>query len=152
MTDMGRGSVRHILVSLVLLLPALAFADHELENRDLRKGRALYAKHCASCHGARLEGQPNWRRPGKDGIRPAPPHNETGHTWHHDNQYLFDYTKLGGKAQFEARGLPETESGMPGSAEDLTDDAIWDILAYIRSTWSDRIRRIQATTNPRHQR
>ena len=90
--------------------------------------------------------------PGRTESGPPPPHNETGHTWHHDNQYLFDYTKLGGKALFEARGLPETESGMPGSAEDLTDDAIWDILAYIRSTWSDRIRRIQATTNPRHQR
>ena len=44
MTDMGRGSVKHILVSLVLLLPALAFADHELENRDLRKGRVLYTQ------------------------------------------------------------------------------------------------------------
>lgn len=149
---MGRGHLKQILATVVLLLPAVGFADHELENRDLRNGRALYAVHCASCHGAKLEGQPNWRRPGKDGILPAPPHDETGHTWHHDNQYLFDYTRLGGKALFEARGLPEIASGMPGSTEDLTDDGIWDILAYIRSTWPERIRRVQATTNPRHAR
>ena len=149
---MSRVFVKHIVATLVLLLPAVALADHELENRDLRNGRALYAVHCASCHGAKLEGQPNWRRPGKDGILPAPPHDETGHTWHHDNQYLFDYTRLGGKALFEARGLPEIASGMPASAEDLTDDGIWDVLAYIRSTWPERIRRVQATANPRHER
>ncbi len=26
-------------------------------------GEAVYRDNCASCHGAELEGQPNWRRP-----------------------------------------------------------------------------------------
>ena len=144
--------MRRLLTVLALLLPATAMAGHELENRDLRNGRVLYKEHCASCHGADLEGQPNWRRIGKDGLLPAPPHDATGHTWHHDNRLLFDYTKLGGKALMEARGVSEFRSGMEGFGEVLSDDDIWDILAFIRSTWPDRIKRIQASRNRPHER
>ncbi len=140
------------LIVLWLLLPAAAFAGHEMENRDLRNGRQLYAEHCASCHGARLEGQPNWRQAGADGVFPAPPHDATGHTWHHDDQFLFDYTKLGGEALFAARGITGARSGMPGFADQMTDDGIWDVLAYIRSTWPERIRQVQASRNPPHDR
>jgi mono/diheme cytochrome c family protein len=63
---------------------------------DIAQGKALYAESCASCHGANLEGQPDWRTPGPDGRLPAPPHDETGHTWHHPDRVLFQYTKLGG--------------------------------------------------------
>ena len=45
---------------LVLVWPALALADHELDDRDIGNGQILYKEHCASCHGAMLEGQPNW--------------------------------------------------------------------------------------------
>ena len=69
------------LFALAFLFPNPVLAGHELENRDLRKGEALYKEHCASCHGAKLEGQPNWRQIGKDGLLPAPPHDRTGHTW-----------------------------------------------------------------------
>ena len=140
------------LVVLWLLLPVAAFGGHEMENRDLRNGQKLYAEHCASCHGATLEGQPNWRKAGEDGIFPAPPHDETGHTWHHDDRLLFDYTKLGGDALFAARGISGAKSGMPGFANELTDDGIWDILAYIRSTWPDRVREVQAARNLPHER
>ena len=68
------------LLPVVLLWPALALADHELDDRDIGNGQVLYKEHCASCHGFRLEGQPNWRRPGEGGILPAPPHDATGHT------------------------------------------------------------------------
>ena len=52
-------------------------------------GAQIYAAACASCHGADLEGQPNWRFRNADGRLPAPPHDETGHTWHHDTIALF---------------------------------------------------------------
>ncbi|MDO8276710.1 MAG: hypothetical protein Q7T63_01135 [Burkholderiaceae bacterium] len=32
----------------------------------------------------------SWRSPGADGRTPAPPHDETGHTWHHDAAPLID--------------------------------------------------------------
>lgn len=140
------------LLAIALLLPSAALAGHELDNRDLGNGKLLYKEHCASCHGAALEGQPNWRKIGKDGLLPAPPHDRTGHTWHHDNALLFDYTKLGGKALMAARGVTGFKSGMEGFGDVLTDAEIWDILAYIRSTWPARIKRIQASRNPPHQR
>ena len=58
-------------------------------------GRSVYSEYCASCHGANLKGQPNWRNRNPNGYLPAPPHDETGHTWHHSDQYLFLMTKYG---------------------------------------------------------
>lgn len=51
-------------------------------------GRKLYDQACASCHGAMLEGQPNWRQRKADGRLPAPPHDPSGHTWHHPDAVL----------------------------------------------------------------
>lgn len=127
-----------------------AFAGHELDDRDLTNGQALYGQHCASCHGASLEGQPDWRSPGDDGVLPAPPHDDTGHTWHHDNALLFEYTQLGGAEALAARGVNGFQSGMPGFGGALTEDEIWEILAYIRSTWPDRIQEIQSGRNRPH--
>ncbi|MCY4405596.1 MAG: cytochrome c [Rhodospirillaceae bacterium] len=107
---------------------------------DLAQGAALYAEHCASCHGAELEGAPDWRRRGADGLYPAPPHDETGHTWHHGDKLLFDYTKLGGEATLAKRGVLDFESGMPGFGHLLTDDQVRDVLAFIKSTWPELMR------------
>ena len=107
---------------------------------DLAQGAALYAEHCASCHGKNLEGAPDWRRQGEDGLYPAPPHDATGHTWHHGDQLLFDYTKLGGEGALAALGITDFESGMPGFAEVLTDNEIHDVLAFIKSTWPEQLR------------
>ncbi|MCY4361382.1 MAG: c-type cytochrome, partial [Gammaproteobacteria bacterium] len=57
-----------------------ALADHEVLYRDVSAGQTLYQEQCAACHGANLEGQPNWRSANDDGTLPAPPHDETGHT------------------------------------------------------------------------
>ena len=110
---------------------------------DLSAGQTLYAENCAACHGASLEGQDNWQSPGEDGRLPAPPHDETGHTWHHGDQVLFEYTKLGGRALMAAQGM-EFDSGMPGFGDQLSDQEIWNILGYIKSTWPGRIQEMQA--------
>ncbi len=112
---------------------------------DPDAGKVLYAENCAACHGANLEGQPDWRTPDEDGVLPAPPHDQTGHTWHHGDALLFDYTKRGGQAALETRGVSGFSSGMPGFEDSLSDQQIWDILAFIKSTWPDRIREMQAT-------
>jgi mono/diheme cytochrome c family protein len=136
---------------MTAFLPATAMADHELEGRDIEAGRSLYRTQCAACHGVNLEGQPNWQVPGDDGVLPAPPHDRTGHTWHHDNQLLFDYTYLGGGAALEARGITGFNSGMIGVQGILTEDDVWDILAYIRSTWPGDVQDIQASMNLPHE-
>ena len=113
------------------------------ENVDLVAGKALYAEACAACHGVNLEGQENWRSPGEDGRLPAPPHDETGHTWHHSDQVLFDYIKLGGREVMAAQGI-EFDSGMPGFGDQLSDQEIWNILGFIKSIWPEEIQDMQA--------
>lgn len=113
------------------------------EGLDPAQGEVLYGEYCASCHGANLEGQPDWQSPGPDGRLPAPPHDETGHTWHHPDSVLFQYTKLGGRETLALQGV-EFDSGMPGFEGQLSDQEIWTILAYIRSTWPERARAAQA--------
>ncbi|QIE43888.1 cytochrome c (plasmid) [Rhodobacteraceae bacterium SC52] len=100
-------------------------------------GQAVYVENCASCHGANLDGQPNWRSPGPDGRLPAPPHDETGHTWHHDGDTLFQLTKYGTGALI---GDPDYQSNMPIYEGVLTDEEIIAVLSYIKSTWPQDIR------------
>lgn len=112
------------------------------EAQDLALGEALYAAHCAACHGTELEGQPDWRRPGPDGIYPAPPHSAEGHTWHHSDALLFDYVRLGGEAMMAERGIAFA-SGMPAFGDVLSDEEIRAVLGYIASTWPEDIRAAQ---------
>lgn len=100
-------------------------------------GKVIYNANCASCHGANLEGEPNWRVPGPDGRLPAPPHDATGHTWHHDGETLFRLTKYG---VAELIGDPDYASNMPVYENILTDDQILAVLSYIKSTWPKPIR------------
>lgn len=105
----------------------------------LAQGKGLYDQYCASCHGANLEGQPDWRTPLPSGRLPAPPHDAGGHTWHHPDGILFEITKRG-PAAVVGGGY---ESDMPGFGSVLSDSAISAILAYIKSTWPERERRYQ---------
>lgn len=140
-----------VIAILTLVAPTALLADHELLDRDIVAGERLYQQQCASCHGANLEGQPNWRSPNDDGVLPAPPHDATGHTWHHDNALLSEYTKLGGRGALAVRGIADFNSGMPAFDGVITDDEIWDILAYIRSTWPEREQEAQASRNRPHE-
>lgn len=108
----------------------------------LAQGEALYAKHCAACHGARLEGQPRWReRDPKTGRMPAPPHDATGHTWHHPDQLLFEITKHG---VAKAAKLKDYDSAMPAFGGVLNDAEIVAVLSWIKSQWPPEVRQHQA--------
>ena len=108
-------------------------------------GKAVYAKNCASCHGVALEGQANWRQRDADGYLPAPPHDETGHTWHHPDSYLFLMTKYG----IEEMIGRSYANNMPAYEDTLTDDEIISALSYIKSTWPGRIQRQHDQINAR---
>ncbi len=100
-------------------------------------GQRVYDAHCASCHGANLEGQPDWKTRRADGRLPAPPHDDSGHTWHHPFDVLFAITKHGLVPPYAPAGYA---SDMPGFGGRLSDDEIWAVLAFIRSRWSDKVR------------
>jgi mono/diheme cytochrome c family protein len=117
--------------------------------RQVALGEVVYRENCASCHGAKLEGQPDWRIRKPDGRLPAPPHDETGHTWHHPDDQLFPITKLGLKPPLAPEGY---ESDMPVFGPILTDEQIWAVLAFIKSRWPEKIRTRQNILNQRGSR
>lgn len=112
---------------------------------QVARGQAVYVQHCASCHGAKLEGQPNWQTRLANNRLPAPPHDPSGHTWHHADSQLFEVTKYGLK-NIAPAGY---ESDMPAYEGILTDKQIWDVLAYIKSEWPPDIRARQERLNTR---
>jgi mono/diheme cytochrome c family protein len=117
----------------VLPLPALAANDISL-------GQELYAVHCAACHGPELQGEASWRVQNEDGSFRAPPHDASGHTWHHSDNLLLESIRHGG-----AR-LPDNIGGtskMPAFGEILDEGQMTAILIYIKSTWPEDIRLIQ---------
>ena len=99
------------------------------------QGRQVYGQYCVACHGARLEGQPDWQRPGPNGRLPAPPHDASGHTWHHPDRQLIALTKFGPAAM-----VPGYQSDMPGFDGLLSDQEIVAVLSYIKSRWPPEIR------------
>lgn len=107
---------------------------------DLARGEAIYAEACAACHGANLEGQPNWRARGPDGRLPAPPHDASGHTWHHSDRILLDITAHG-TAAVVGGGY---ESNMPGFGDAYSDEELRDVLEWIKAQWPERERTHQA--------
>ncbi|OKH90104.1 cytochrome c [Thalassospira sp. TSL5-1] len=99
-------------------------------------GKKIYDANCASCHGNKLQGEANWQQRGTDGLLPAPPHDATGHTWHHPDQMLFALTKYGPE-KMVGDGY---KSAMPAFEDILSDQEIADALSYIKSRWPDDVR------------
>jgi len=102
---------------------------------QIADGQRVYQQYCASCHGANLEGEPNWQRRDAAGMLPAPPHDPSGHTWHHPDTMLFEFVKYGPKHFAGA----DYATKMPPYEDVLTDSDIWAVLAYIKSTWPNEI-------------
>ncbi|PCI38696.1 MAG: cytochrome C [Rhodospirillaceae bacterium] len=132
-----------------LALLGLAACSDNFESADatnnaaVADGKILYNEHCASCHGEDLKGEPNWRVANEDGTLPAPPQDDSGHTWHHPDTLLFNYTK-GGGASIAPEGF---KSNMPGFKDTLSDSDIWATLSYIKSRWSIASQARQARMN-----
>ena len=160
MSDKSKVKLMPLLLSAsgVLLVGAVVFylsllvnkaeggmSLHYKDSDVVDLGTSVYAKNCASCHGVALEGQANWRRRDVDGYLPAPPHDETGHTWHHPDSYRFLMTKYGIEEMI-GKSYP---NNMPVFEDKLTDDEIIAALSYIKSTWSGRIQRKHDQINAR---
>ena len=120
-------------------------------NRNLvTQGSKIYAEICASCHGRNLEGQSEWQTRDAEGYLPGPPHDETGHTWHHPDKLLFDITKLG---VAEAANLEDYETRMPAFEGVLKDGEIIAVLSFIKARWPKQVRQRHDEMNRRfHER
>jgi mono/diheme cytochrome c family protein len=120
--------------STVLDLSGGAPPPPPIDTAVAETGVALYLQHCASCHGADLKGAPNWKTPNDDGSYPPPPHDDSGHTWHHSDTVLIDLILKG--SEFE-------QSRMPAFAGTLTEADVKAILEYLKSEWGEQERTYQ---------
>lgn len=129
-----------VLVYSMMRPSGPAFID-PADQTLVMQGKAIYANNCATCHGASLQGQANWRERMPDGKLPAPPHDKSGHTWHHPDPMLIDMVKNG---LVPGRTAPAGYvSDMPAYNAILSDDEIIAVLAYIKSAWPPKVLQAQ---------
>ena len=139
---------RFLLIYVTLLaVSSTNFAEAiELRPDDpvfVKMGKKVYLVQCASCHGVTLEGQVGWQDTMVDGMRLAPPHDKSGHTWHHPDEMLFNLTKYGFKAMIN----DDYKVSMPVYDGILSDEEIIASLSYIKSTWPKEVVEIHNKIN-----
>ena len=125
-----------------LAAPPPAAALHLADADDaalVTEGNHLYRRHCASCHGRALQGQPLWQLLDENAGRRAPAHDASGHTWQHADEAIFRMTRDG------TGGVP---GAMPTFKDRLSDHEILAIIAFIKARWPLGLRVSQALLNP----
>lgn len=144
----GGAAVTLVLSAALSVACALPGGDRERSGPDgwpppadvVERGRVLYAEHCAVCHGDDGQGEPNWTVRNADGSYPAPPHDSSGHTWHHPDGVLFQIVHDGGARP----GMASFPSRMPAWGDVLTDDEIRAVITYLKTLWGPDERAFQA--------
>ncbi len=110
-----------------------------LDAAQVVRGRELYQTHCATCHGAKAEGAPNWQKADVQGNYPPPPHDDSGHTWHHPDRVLYEIIHDG----FADPLRPGSPLRMPAFGDKLDDAEVRMLIAYFKSLWSAEHRAFQ---------
>lgn len=98
--------------------------------QQIAEGEQLYKQHCASCHGAKAEGNPEWRKALAEGKYLPLPLNGTGREWHSSRNELHNHIKYGSKFG---------KGNMPPFQNVLTDAQITAVIAWFQSLWSDQL-------------
>ncbi|HFQ91959.1 MAG TPA: cytochrome c [Chromatiales bacterium] len=94
------------------------------------QGQAVFEQHCATCHGDRAQGDPQWRKRGPDGLFPPPPLDGSGHAWHHPTRQL---------REMISNGSPPGQGKMPAWGDKLTSAEIDAVIAWFQSLWPDPV-------------
>jgi mono/diheme cytochrome c family protein len=120
-------------------VPSVTVTYPTLDAAQVAQGREVYRQHCAVCHGPSAEGAPNWRVPGPDGFYPPPPHDDTGHTWHHPDRVLYEAIHDGLRDPLK----PDSPLRMPAWGDKLREDEIRAVIEYFKSLWTVEHRQYQ---------
>ncbi|MDY6979088.1 MAG: cytochrome c [Pseudomonadota bacterium] len=108
----------------------IAIPPRNQDMQQILRGGRLYQQHCATCHGKLAQGAPNWRQRDEQGKFPPPPLDGSAHTWHHPTAQLTEIIK---------NGTLDRGGNMPAWKDQLDDQDITDVLAWIKAQWPDEI-------------
>jgi mono/diheme cytochrome c family protein len=112
-----------VRIGCLLLVLAMAGPASAQVRGDLKKGRELYVEKCVLCHGGQGEG---WDWAAKVARPPIPVPDLAKVVPGQSDQFLFDVVQGGGEAVGKTRF-------MPPFGFQLSDQEIWDLVAYMRS-------------------
>ena len=135
-----------LIIQMAVLIPLCLTATASFAETGVRgspeeeaRGESLYVNYCQSCHGVEGVGEPpiplGFRR--LDYIL-AMPLDETSHAWHHGDENLIQTILVGNR---------RSRQRMPAWQGVLSEEQARDIVAYLKTFWSDRI---LACQGPKH--
>ena len=105
--------------------------DRYQDAQQIARGQAVYEKVCLECHGVGGKGQPgDWRVRDAAGRFPPPPLDDSAHAWHHPTAVLLEAIR---------DGSPGGQGNMPAWKGTLSEQAMQDVVAYIKTLWSDPV-------------
>jgi mono/diheme cytochrome c family protein len=86
-----------------------------LDNKSIERGRELYSRNCAACHGDNIEGLDAEAA----GLEMSPPNLKKRLRTHSDGDFFWK--------------IKEGRGDMPSFNDDLSDNQVWQTINYIRS-------------------
>jgi mono/diheme cytochrome c family protein len=120
--------------------------SQSIDSRRVKSGRAVYEQYCASCHGAKAEGAPNWQERDANGELPAPPHNAEGHTWRHSDADLYEMVNKGWRDPFNRT----KQLTMPAFGGVLSPEQIRAVITYLKTFWTPEQTQFQLEESQGH--
>src|SRR6266567_1918124 len=144
--------MRSLLVALMLGVAShVGIADAANETpqpdpKEVKSGRGVYDRYCASCHGANGQGAPNWQERDEHGELPAPPHDAEGHTWRHSDAELYEMVSKGWRDPFNKT----TRLTMPAFGSVLSPDQIRAVVTYLKTLWTPEQTEFQSEESKGH--
>ena len=128
-------------------MPAPAVAVRHFDPASVARGAALFAEHCAQCHGPQAQGHPDWQNTGNLEFAAAPPLNGTG------NDIKRTRAELAATIRNGVRRKSDKVDIMPGWKGRLSDRDVDDVINWAQSLWPaevyDAWSKAQATTTPK---
>lgn len=149
------------LGAVALAIAVIAYVSANSRSVELRAsvtnkeqvavGRRVYQDNCEACHGVQLKGLPTWHKTVQGDVsRAGTALNTVGDVWQASDNHIFQVISEG------TRPIPEGAQPVIIHPEPfkgtLTEDEIWGVMAFIKTTWTVKQRVAQEETTQRELR
>lgn len=113
----------------------ISLADAE-NQKQVEIGQLTYQRTCMACHGVKLKGKPSWEV--ASAKQAGIPLNADGTTWHISDRHLFDAIATGVRVKGGKTKKIHDDPFAASKGGRLSDQEIWALIAYFKTTWTAR--------------